>query len=43
MSGKRSISKNDWTGKQRIARHGYKGMNEENGLSNKSSHGEDLS
>jgi hypothetical protein len=43
MSGQRSISKNDWTGKQRTTRHGYEGMNEENGLSNQSSRGEDRS
>jgi hypothetical protein len=43
MSGQCSISKNDWTGKKRTTRHGYEGMNEENGMSSQSIHGEDQS
>jgi hypothetical protein len=39
MSGQRSISKNDWIGKQRTTRQGYEGMSEENGLSNQAIRG----
>jgi hypothetical protein len=42
MSGQRSISKNDWTCKQRTTGQGYEGMSEENDLSNQATWSESI-